>query len=448
MNDNSTIVALSTHPGRSAIALVRLSGADSERIVTQLFDRAPILLERPPGTAVHGQIVTTTSEKLDEVIVTRFRHPHSYTGEDMVEISCHGSTYIVEQLLAACCASGARPAEPGEFTRRAFLNDKIDLTRAESVEALINSTTAFSHRNALMQLNGRLYDQLRQMRQQLIELYALLEAELDFAEEEITVTSAEELKNRLDQIIASIDLLLASYRLGRLAGGAQVVITGAPNVGKSTLMNQMLREDRVIVSPESGTTRDAVSADIDIEGIRVTLWDTAGLRDTTNLIELEGIDRAQRVLERADVVIQLHDCTVDNQRESAFSQPPTGTPLIQVWNKQDLAPGFSAPAGHLTISATGGNGITQLLEMIYEALTGGEGLPADTLLLTNLRHFQLLQEARKHLLEVKQDLAAGVEHSLLVIALRDAAEAIGTVDGSFDIEEVLDVIFSRFCIGK
>jgi len=364
MNDTSTIVALSTHPGRSAIALVRLSGPDCERIIRQIFNRASVLMERPATTAVHGFIITPTAERLDEVIVTRFHHPLSYTGEDMMEISCHGSTYIVEQLLSACCEAGALPAEPGEFTRRAFLNDKIDLTRAESVEALINSTTAFSHRNALMQLNGRLHDQLRLMRQQLVELYALLEAELDFAEEEITTTSAEELERRLDQIIISIDLLLASYRLGRLAGGAHVVITGPPNVGKSTLMNKMLREDRVIVSPESGTTRDAISADIDIQGIRVTLWDTAGMRDTDNLVEREGINRAQRVIDRADVVIQLQDCTIDDQSEPAFNQPQTDVPLIQVWNKSDLTPGFSTPTDQLAISAATGSGVTQLLEMV------------------------------------------------------------------------------------
>ena len=447
MYDHSTIVALSTHPGRSAIALVRLSGPDSERIITQLFDRASVLTGRPPATAVYGRIVTPAAEKLDEVVVTRFLHPQSYTGEDMIEISCHGSTYIVEQLLAACCEVGARPAEPGEFTRRAFLNDKMDLTRAESVEALINSTTAFSHSNALLQLNGLLYDRLRQLRQQLIELYALLEAELDFVEEEITTTPKEELELRLDQIIASIDHLLASYRLGRLAGGAQVVITGAPNVGKSTLMNQLLREDRVIVSPESGTTRDAVNADIDIEGIRVTLWDTAGLRETDNEVEQEGIDRAQRVIEQADVVIHLQDCS-SNHSDQMLDQPRVDIPQVQVWNKSDLAPDFTAPAGELVICASTGSGITQLLAEIYEALTGGESIQSDTVLLTNLRHFQLLQEARKHLLEVRHDLAAGVENSLLVIALRDAAETIGTIDGSFDIEEVLDVIFSRFCIGK
>ncbi len=448
MQPADTIVALSTHPGRAAIAVVRLSGPAAGRILSLLFDRARTLEQRPPATAVHGHISNAAGERLDEVVITRFQAPHSYTGEQMLEISCHGSAYIVEQLLAACCELGARPAEPGEFTRRAFLNDKLDLTGAESVEALINATTAFAHRNALIHLEGRLHERLREMRREIIDLYALLEAELDFSDEEITPAPDAELARRLDGLFQAQGELLASYRLGKLAGGAQVVITGPTNVGKSTLMNQLLREDRVIVTPESGTTRDAVSADIDIRGIRITLWDTAGIRDTDNAVEKEGILRTRRAIDRADVVIQMHDCSQADTDADRTQAADPDAPVVEVWNKCDLREGWQPPAGQLAIVATDGTGIDDLLTAVYDRLTGGEALPHDAVLLTNLRHYQLLREAKRHLQDVSHELSAGVERSLLVIGLRDAAEAVGKIDGSFDIEEVLDSIFSRFCIGK
>ncbi|MCB1048165.1 MAG: tRNA uridine-5-carboxymethylaminomethyl(34) synthesis GTPase MnmE, partial [Calditrichaeota bacterium] len=367
-----------------------------------------------------------------------FKGPESYTGEDVAEFHLHGSPWVVEQVLERLGRS-CRAAEPGEFTRRALLNGKLDVAQAEGVRALIESRSRLAHRLASRALAGDTTRKVEELRGLLVDLLSRIEAELDFSHEEIDPAPAASLLAWLAPVQARLGRWLASYRIGRLAHGAEVVLAGAPNAGKSTLMNALLEEDRVIVAATPGTTRDAVSQDCHIGSLLVRLWDTAGLRETDDPVERDGIGRSERRMADADLVLYL----------SAPGDPPpwrlpADVPLLRVYSKADLS---AAPAGELAVSATTGQGLAELRAAI-EATLLGDPLDPEDLVVSQLRHRQLLERALEALGRAEEGLNTNLDRSLVATDLRDAAEALGAIHGGFDVEQVLDGIFAKFCIGK
>ena len=444
-----TIVAISTPPGRGGIGIIRLSGKAARTIAEPLLKlRHPLA----PAQARFAEILDDTGETLDEAVVTYFHAPHSYTSEDIVEIAAHGSPVLLDHLLRRCLAAGARLAEPGEFTQRAFISGRLDLTQAEAVHDLIESTTLHQARIAAQQLGGSLSRQITPIKQQLIALIAALEAGIDFAEDDIDLLPSVEIAAQIQAIQAPLTALESTFTYGRIVrDGFTLAVVGRPNVGKSSLFNQLVQRNRAIVTAAPGTTRDPVTERVSLEGIPVELIDTAGLRESTDEAESLGIAKSREAMAEADVVLLVLDATAPFHEEDQNALANLANrPFLLVLNKQDLAP--AAPPIKqetypiLGTSALTGAGVPELRHAILSLLTrdapGGE-----TALLTNLRQQQAVSAALVPLGRAQQ-AAPTIPHELILLDLYESLQALDALTGNTTSDDILNLIFSKFCIGK
>lgn len=446
-NWDDTIVALASPPGIGAIALLRISGPKSLEILSQLAPEAK-LENRKSHQAFLGKL-SWQGEMLDEALVTIFRTPRSFTGENVVEIGLHGSPYIVHQTIKACLEAGARMAGPGEFTQRAYLNRKLDLAQAEAIGDLIASESKSAHRAALQQVKGGLSREIQDLRQQLIDFTALIELELDFSEEDVEFADRTQLLDLIHQITSHIGKLLQSFSTGQaVKNGIPVVIVGPPNAGKSTLLNALLEEEKAIVSPIAGTTRDVIEDKLLIEGVLFRLVDTAGLRETTDRVEQMGIARTREQLAKASfaLLLQAPDSVEAEVAEIETEIKERGIPYLKVWTKSDLHK--STEDGTISIAAPAGIGIELLKKEILLRSVDKTMLESESALITNLRHYEALAKTQESLSQVQQNLDASLSGDLLATEIREALFHLGSITGEITVEDILGSIFSRFCIGK
>ncbi len=450
---DDTIVALATSPGVSAIGVVRISGRDAFSIVNQLFPSKNILIQ-PTHTILVGML-KDENELIDEVVLSIFKGPKSYTGEDTIEISGHGSPFVQEQIIHACIKNGARMAKPGEFTQRAFLNNKLDLTQAESVADLIASNTKASQKAALHNIRGGFSNALKDMREQLIQFASLIELELDFATEDVEFADRTKFYSLIESVQIASRQLIDSFQLGNvIKNGVSVAIIGKPNAGKSTLLNCLLNEERAIVSEIAGTTRDTIEEMININGIVFRLIDTAGIRtNSKDVIENIGIEKSLHKMKTADLVLYIFDANTETKEEIAeqtkvFEQHQVKYLLVS--NKLDLIKnliGDMEEAPVIKISAKKQEGIDELRNKIYQ-ITVVDSVNTDQTIVTNARHLQSLQQILQSVLNIKAGLDEKIPGDLLSIEIRTCLFHLGEITGEVTSEDKLDYIFSKFCIGK
>ena len=484
IKNEDTICAPATIPGTGAISVIRVSGPEALHIADKIITcRKGNISDSKGYTIKFGVILDASSKVLDEVLVSIFRAPHSYTGENSVEISCHASSYIVSEIMNLLYAAGARAAEPGEFTQRAFLNGKMDLAQAEAVADVIASQNAAAHRIAFKQMKGGFSSELKGMRSELLELVSLMELELDFSEEEVEFADRTRLNELLTALIDHITRLIDSFKLGNaIKNGVPVAIAGATNTGKSTLLNALLGEDRAIVSDVHGTTRDTVEETLNIDGILFRFIDTAGLRETEEIVEKIGIERTFQKISEASIILGMVDLTRDFEstcetiREIVEKVDFTSQKLLFLLNKTDICEvnknvsiinyivslldnkGISSALVESTseiadqtpiiaISAKAGTGIN-ILRSVLAASQRNLLADSDTTLVTNQRHVQALTDSRTSLLRVQDGLAFGLPTDLAAQDIREAIYHLGSIVGEISTDEVLGNIFRNFCIGK
>ena len=474
IKNEDTICAPATIPGTGAISVIRVSGPEALHIADKVITcRKGNISDSKGYTIKFGVILDASSKVLDEVLVSIFRAPHSYTGENSVEISCHASSYIVSEIMNLLYAAGARAAEPGEFTQRAFLNGKMDLAQAEAVADVIASQNAAAHRIAFKQMKGGFSSELKGMRSELLELVSLMELELDFSEEEVEFADRTRLNELLTALIDHITRLIDSFKLGNaIKNGVPVAIAGATNTGKSTLLNALLGEDRAIVSDVHGTTRDTVEETLNIDGILFRFIDTAGLRETEEIVEKIGIERTFQKISEASIILGMVDLTRDFEstcetiREIVEKVDFTSQKLLFLLNKTDICKvnknvsiinyivslldikGISsALTPIIAISAKTGTGIN-ILRSVLAASQRNLLADSDTTLVTNQRHVQALTDSRTSLLRVQDGLAFGLPTDLASQDIREAIYHLGSIVGEISADEVLGNIFKNFCIGK
>ncbi|TCK06201.1 tRNA uridine-5-carboxymethylaminomethyl(34) synthesis GTPase MnmE [Phorcysia thermohydrogeniphila] len=455
-----TIAAIGTPIGRGAIGIVRISGKDSLRILQEMFrtksgERKEHFDSRK---MYYGVVVDSSGEPIDEVLTVYMRAPKTFTGEDIVEIHSHGGIVVVRKILREVLRRGARLAEPGEFTMRAFIHGKIDLVQAEAINELINATSEVSAKVALKHLEGELSKKIKLLRDKLLEAKAYIEAAVDFPEEEVEIIESGEVKRRIQEVLNGIEKLLSTYRDGRIIKeGIKVAIVGRPNVGKSSLLNAILQEERAIVTEVPGTTRDIIEETVTLEGVPIRLIDTAGIRESSDVVERIGIERSLRSIERADVILFVIDGSCGfTEEDLKVSEMLRGKEnVILVLNKKDL--GLKVKCGEVSdwrcveISAKSGEGIKELAtEIVNMVLLDPETvLKGDDVLITSERHRELLEKARDSLIKVVNSIEAGFESpEFLSMDIDAALNALGEIVGQVTTEDMLDIIFSRFCIGK
>lgn len=449
-HEEDTIIALATPPGVGAISVIRISGEDSLRITDLVFYGKRKITECESHTVHYGKIINSESELIDDVLATLFRMPHSYTGENSVEISSHGSILIVEKIIRLFVEKGCRLAEPGEFTKRAFLNGKIDLAQAEAVVDIINSRTEASLRGARNQLNGLLSQKVNLLRDSLIHTSSLLELELDFAEEDLEFVSLKEVIEKLNLIENEINILLESYSFGKIIrDGINVALVGKPNVGKSSLLNYLLKEKRAIVSEIPGTTRDIIREEVTINGILYTLFDTAGIRSTNDSIEKEGVSRSMETVKNADVVIFLNDIVsgFDQNLLEKLKNITHEERIIKVMNKIDLGDDKQL-SSDVKISAKTGEGIDELFEKLRVTALGSQSYSEKTAIVTNIRHVDSLKRAKLFLGNAKKSIYEKLTGEFIAVDLRNAESSLGEIIGRVSSDDILNNIFMKFCIGK
>jgi len=453
---DDTIVALATPPGVGAIGVIRISGQQALPIVDAMFPSKDLVSQSTH--TVHVGLLHVDNKVLDEVVVTLFKSPRSYTGEDVVEISCHGSPFVQRQIVDTIVRFGARLARPGEFTQRAFLKGKLDLTQAEAVADLIASGTEAAQRAALQGLRGGFSAELKQLREQLIQFSSLLELELDFSQEDVTFADRTQLKELLNRLATTTQALLSSFKLGNvIKNGVSVAIVGKPNAGKSTLLNSLLNENRAIVSEIAGTTRDTIEEVINIEGILFRLIDTAGLRaNTVDQIEQVGIERSYEKMRAADLVLYLFDVAdpVEEVKQWAKGAAEQGLRFLLVGNKIDLASAplldqhsSQLPVVPLLIAAKDKTNVDALQKAMVQEVLSGQ-LLHENIVVTNERHYQALLQVALALADTKKGIEEGLASDLVALEIRRCLQYLGEITGEITNEEQLDFIFSKFCIGK
>ena len=462
MTHNDTIIALATASGAGAIAVLRVSGTEALSISNILFKSIhnKQLIDQPTHT-VHLGHITDGERVLDEVLVSIFKNPQSYTGEDVVEISCHGSSYIQQEILQLFIRKGCRAANAGEFTLRAFLNGKMDLSQAEAVADLIASDSAAAHQIALQQMRGGFSSEIKNLRQELLNFASLIELELDFSEEDLEFADRQQFEDLLQRIVKVLKYLIDSFSTGNvIKNGVPIAIVGAPNVGKSTLLNALLNEEKAIVSNIAGTTRDAIEDEITIEGVKFRFIDTAGIRQTNDTVEAIGIEKTFKKIAQSQVVLQLFDGSkiseetyseIKNQIEKKLSQHPDKQQFIVV-NKMDTSNMKTVKKcfdqyDYLTISAKTGEGVEALKKQLLGLVQMGNLHNNDTII-TNARHYDALRQALDNIQKVQHGLQTGLSGDLLAIDIREALHHFGRITGEISTDDLLGNIFANFCIGK
>lgn len=466
-SDNETIAAIATPLGEGGISVVRISGPEAIVIADKGFLGKKKLLDAQSHTAHYGIFRDPKNREVDEVVATVFRKPNSYTGENVVELSCHGGIYLTKNLLRTVVEYGARHAEPGEFTMRAFLNGRIDLIQAEAVADLIHSRSEMSTRASINQLNGILSERIRNLRESLIESLSLIELELDFAEENLEFVEKKELLEKIRVTTGNIDTLLSSYTFGKIVReGIKTVIVGAPNVGKSSILNALLEEERAIVTDLPGTTRDIIEENVNIDGVLVRLIDTAGLRATDHIVEAEGVRRAEDLVRKSDLILLVLDSSKELERVDIETASKVITELKQksakciiLKNKTDL-PGklkssqitqveFLNGFPIISVSATEGSGLNELRKVIVDSIgTSNIKVKEGMALVTAERHFSALSKAKTSCENALYSVQSGKGSDLVAIDLRDALDFLGEIIGTVTTDDILNDIFSKFCIGK
>ena len=453
---DDTIVALATAPGIAAIGVIRLSGSKAIQITNELF-ASKDLLKQPTHTIHVGFIRDENNADIDEVVISIYKTPKSYTGEDIVEISCHGSPFVQQQVIQACIHKGARMARPGEFTQRAFLNGKLDLTQAEAVADLIASNTSASQRTALHNIRGGFSEILKNVREELIRFSALIELELDFSQEDVEFADRKKFYELIGSASLSVKQLINSFQLGNvIKNGVSVAIIGKPNAGKSTLLNTLLNENRAIVSEIAGTTRDTIEEVINIDGILFRLIDTAGIREgSTDVIEMIGIEKSREKIKKSDEVIYIFDVNTETPGQVGAARAlirEANPNYLPVGNKADvlgmeMAAQKYAGEDMVFISAKNNVNIGQLKTRLVDKVIQGKFNPENTII-TNARHYEALKEVDRSLNDIKAGLDNKIPGDLLALDIRRCLQYISEITGDITNENVLDYIFSKFCIGK
>jgi len=459
VNLDDTIVAIATPPGRGGIGMVRIAGARAREIVEPML-RLKHDLE--PGRAVFGELIepcgtgasAPRESRIDEVVVTYFAKPHSYTTDDIVEIAAHGSPIVLRHIVELGVAAGARLAEPGEFTMRAFLNGRIDLTQAEAVRDLIDSQTLYQAKIAAQQLEGALSRRLQPVKQKLVELIAVLEAGIDFAEDDVSVLPNPAILERIAAVRQPLEQLAATFAYGKIVHqGLTLAIVGQPNVGKSSLFNRLVERERAIVTATPGTTRDLVSETVAIGGIPIQLVDTAGIRQALDEAEFIGIRKSMEALADADLVLVVLDASQPETEGNELLRQTQNRTTIVVGNKCDLVvsgqwPVTSGQTSRIRASALTGEGIAELRAEILRHIGGETGAQAEAGFLTNVRHKGLVQDSITALDTATNAVAARVPHEMLLLDLYNALRPLDAVTGTTTTDDILNLIFSTFCIGK
>ena len=452
MYDSDTIIALSTPPGSGAIGVIRLSGPDAISLVNGVF--AGKNLEEQPSHTLHFGLIKNNQHIVDEVVAGLFVAPKSYTKENVVEISCHGSNYIIQQIMNLLISKGARAAKPGEFTLRAFLNGAFDLSQAEAVADLIASDSKASHDVALQQMRGGFSNELKKLREQLIHFASMIELELDFAEEDVEFANRDQLRNLVSILTSHISLLISSFEVGNvIKNGVPVVIAGKPNVGKSTLLNALLNEERAIVSDIAGTTRDTIEDELNINGVVFRFIDTAGIRDTADVIEAKGVERTLEKMKQAKLIIYMADAlqSISEIEEQVSGLKQAEVPFLILLNKADLLSAAQREAfaslGVHFISAREKQGIEELKTVLLDKVNLHHINTAETLV-TNVRHVEALTQAQNALYRVMDNIDNPVTSDFLAMDIKQALHYLGEITGQVTTDDLLENIFMKFCIGK
>ncbi|MHA4896031.1 tRNA uridine-5-carboxymethylaminomethyl(34) synthesis GTPase MnmE [Pedobacter sp. PWIIR3] len=456
MISNDTIVALSTPPGIGAIGVIRLSGKEAISITNSVFI-GKNLLDQDSHT-IHFGLIKDEGQVIDEVLVSLFVSPKSYTKENVVEISCHGSNYIIQKIITLLIKKGATAAKPGEFTLRAFLNGSLDLSQAEAVSDLISSDSAAAHQVAMNQLRGGFSTELNVLREQLIHFASMIELELDFAEEDVEFANRDQLQDLINKINLVINKLIRSFELGNVIKvGINTVIAGRPNAGKSTLLNALLNDDRAIVSEIAGTTRDTIEEVLNINGINFRLIDTAGIREATDTIEAIGVEKTMQKIDQSAVLLYMFDVinlSITEIREDIAKLYRPGVPFLAIANKIDLSYNdkfkelkLSDDIKFIAISAKANQQIEELKQLLYETAVG-DRLSDNHTMVTNIRHVEALQKTRGALDNVVNGLNNPVTSDFLAMDIKQALHYLGLITGQVTTDDLLENIFSKFCIGK
>ena len=444
--EKTTIVALSTPPGMSAIALIRLSGEQALAITNKVFDKE---ISNAKGYSVHYGSIKNGENAIDDVIVTVFKGPKSFTGENIVEIACHGSTFIQQSIIELLLQNGATMAQAGEFSKRAFFNGKMDLSQTEAIADLIHSTSAAAHQVAMNQMRGGFSNDLKILRAKLIHFASMIELELDFSEEDVEFADRTELHKLVSEVILHVNKLAQSFKLGNaIKNGVQTVIVGRPNAGKSTLLNGLLNEERAIVSDIPGTTRDTLEESLTINGLEFKLIDTAGIREAKDTIEKLGIERTFEKINQSAIVVYLYDInsTTAEEVEKDLSTLNQNASIVVIANKADLSQ-THVIENAILVSALKKEGVEEVKTALYNTVVE-EGFNLESTIVTNARHYESLIRTNEDLQKVIDGIDTGLSGDFVAMDIRQALHHLGTITGEISTDELLGNIFANFCIGK